>query len=75
MSADNCDGQLDLLDLVDGTEPVGNPAVITVHCFFARWCNYVVRDINPEAGRRMEAHYVAKHYGKHLATVYKEINQ
>jgi len=35
-----------------------------------------VQNLDPhEASREMEAHYAAKHYGKHLEIVYQDINK
>lgn len=47
----------------------------TVHCFFQRWCDHKVTGIDPQANHdEMEAHYKAKHYGKHLEIVRRDAN-
>lgn len=48
--------------------------VVTVHCFFGRWCDHTVQNLDPQvASREMEAHYAAKHYGKHLDIIKREV--
>jgi hypothetical protein len=50
--------------------------VVTVHCFFARWCSHTVQHIDPyAASREMEAHYEADHYGRHLDLVYRDVER
>lgn len=41
--------------------------VLTVHCFFQRWCSHKITGINPQANHdAMEDHYRTEHYEKHL---------
>lgn len=50
--------------------------VVTVHCFFARWCDHKVQNVDPTAASlTMEQHYEAVHYGKHLNIVYRDIER
>lgn len=50
--------------------------VITVHCFFARWCKHTVQDVDPvKTSRAMEKHYEATHYGVHLEVVYRDVER
>lgn len=61
------DGQLDIFDALQ---------MVTVHCFFARWCSHTVSNVDPEAaGREMESHYSARHYDRDLPVVYREIGR
>lgn len=49
---------------------------ITVHCFFVRWCQHTVQNIDPRAAsREMEKHYEDVHYGRHLETVYADVER
>lgn len=60
------EGQADIFDLLE---------MVTVHCFFARWCSHTVHNTDPdEASREMEEHYAAKHYGVHLDIINREVN-
>lgn len=50
--------------------------VYAVHCFYQRWCQHTVRDMDPaQASKLMEEHYEQKHYGKHHDTVVEEVNE
>jgi hypothetical protein len=50
--------------------------VVTVHCFFGRWCNHKVQNVDPvAASRTMEQHYEAVHYDKHLQIVYRDMER
>lgn len=58
------------------TEPDSLFPVYTVHCFYQRWCQHVVRDTDPaQASRLMEDHYEIAHYGKHHDIVLQEVDK
>lgn len=51
-------------------------SLITVHCFFQRWCSHTEVGIDPDAlHEAMESHDRQQHYGKHLQIVYQDANK
>ena len=51
-------------------------SLITVHCFFQRWCSHTEAGISPEAVHEaMESHYQKEHYANHLQIIYQDANK